>query len=131
MPESGLGDGFFSTWYLNGERSFGTLDMTEMAFPTLCKPLTAPVLADIFGEMVGYVLEGLVGTGSTALRTTFVAGPSLKVVITMVSMQPIQHPEISSLAPSILMVTGYLTFCQTGDTERDGGFVWKDEDGPY
>ena len=128
VPESGLGDGFFSTWYLNGERSFGTLDMTGDGIPDLVQTAdSARSGGHIWRDEQGMywkVWQGTTDGFENNVRRWSVpeSGHNDGFYATHSASGERWFGTID------INGDGVLDLLQTGDTERDGGFVLKDED---
>ncbi|MGB0645726.1 MAG: hypothetical protein ACPGQS_01060 [Bradymonadia bacterium] len=131
VPESGLDDGFFATWYLNGQRSFGTLDMTGDGIPDLVQTAdSARSGGHIWRDEVGTYWKVWAGTAEGFKRNVLrwsvpESGHSDGFYTT--------HSASGERWFGIMDINGdgVPDLLQTGDTHRDGGFVWQDANGPY
>lgn len=131
VPASGLGDGFFSLWYLDGERSFGTIDMTGDGIPDLVQTAdSARAGGFVWRDDTGPYWKVWRGTGNgfatTSGRWAVPDNASADGFFKTHSASGTQWFSTMDLngdaRPDLI---------QTGDPTQDGGFVWQGEDGPY
>jgi hypothetical protein len=131
VPNSGLGDGFFALWYLNGERSFGTIDMTGDGIPDLVQTADSDRAGGfVWRDHSGPYWKVWKGTGNgfapTSARWAVPSNSTDDGFYTT-------HSSAGSQWFSTMDLNGDARpdLVQSGDSERDGGFVWMDENGPH
>jgi len=131
VPESGLEDGFFTTWWSQGERSFATIDLTGDGQPDLIQT-SNPEQRGGYVHRDGEASYWLVwpgrdiGFAETPLRWPvpdsglddgfFALSWSMgDRWFTTIDLNGDQRPDL----------------VQTGATDRTGGYVWRDNIGPF
>ena len=131
VPESGLPDGFFAPWYMNGQRYFTTMDISGDGRLDLVQTADSSragghVWTDDDGAY-WRVWRGMDGGFESAPRHFRV--PSSGLSDGFYSVTAAQNSRWYTMVD--VDGNGTADLVQTGDNMRDGGHAWRDDTGPY
>jgi hypothetical protein len=131
VPESGLGDGFFTPWWSQGERGFATIDLTGDGQPDLIQTADPD-------QPGGFVWRDAAGPH-------WLVWPGRDNGFSEIPVRwpvPESGLEDGFFVPSWSMGERWFTtmdlngdrrpdMVQTGTSNRTGGYVWRDDIGPF
>jgi DNA/RNA-binding domain of Phe-tRNA-synthetase-like protein len=131
VPESGLDDGFFAPWWSQGERGFATMDLTGDGQPELIQ--TADPHVDggfVWRDDIGHFWRVWVG------QPNGFAPQSVRWAVPESGLDDGFFLPSWSMGQRVfttmdLNSDGRPDLVQTADTVREGGFVWRDDRGPF
>ncbi len=131
VPDSGLGDGFFAPWWMQGERSFSTMDLTGDGIPDLVQSADPQ-------RRGGYAWSDTDGAYWKVWPATH-QGFAFNAMRWPVPSSGLDdgffatNQNMDSRWFSTMDLNGDRRpdLIQSGDSSRNGGFVWRDATGPH